>query len=238
MKNTDCITAERNNIRKILEGYRISDYDRLEKISDQSGFPVDFLFDWLIPNGDQEDLSAIFYITHITRNIPNDTTNDNVVEDLKKRSIGVNKTISHLPVELYVKLASLTSIYSYHRGTKTVLFNKAYNLSIKPEDAFEDGSKDTFECNGTVANNYYALVQTILESARTFKCNDSVLDALAKLYHDITTLQDDACNQQNAIDFARSLKSFEPNPSELKNYHRNKLEMSKSPKEFINPMGK
>lgn len=130
-----------------------------------------------------------------------------------------------LPSVMFEELARLTSNYSLHRKTKTVQYNKQQGLLLKPEDAFPDGSKDTFEDNGMVARNYYRLVAKIIEFSEIeithchhkvnndvdgLLCKNDIFCILAKLYCFLTTMSSEACNQQNALGFAELLQFYSP----------------------------
>ncbi len=130
-----------------------------------------------------------------------------------------------LPSVMFEELARLTSNYSLHRKTKTVQYNKQQGLLLKPEDAFPDGSKDTFEDNGMVARNYYRLVAKIIEFSEIERtqchhkvnndvdgllCKNDIFCILAKLYCFLTTMSSEACNQQNALEFAELLQLYSP----------------------------
>lgn len=198
---------------KILEGYKRCDPDRLAAIADHMGIPVELLIgEYLIQNVTEEDIIEVQNAIESTKEEHPEAAPDPIIISLRTAAID-SSSLTTLPNDIYQELARLTSDYSDHYHTRTVYF-RANALEIKPEDGCQDSSKDTYEDNGPVAENYLNLIAAIVRIARDEGETNPIFLTLAKLYQCLTTLSSNACNQKNAVEFARSLEEHAP-PSHL-----------------------
>ena len=214
-KKSTNITEELNKkaeeLVKLLKDYEKCDHDFIDLIVDISGYPLETIFQILTNNPENEDLT---YIEAAISSARAQTTvvavQDTTISDLRTLSKSIiDPSEFRLSSLIYNKLGKLLASYSSHRGTHTVYFRNN-KVDIRPSDAYQDGSKDTFEDNGRVADNYLKLLNAIVDFARETNKEDFTFKILAKLYSSLTTLSDDACNQQNAIDFASILIQYAP----------------------------
>lgn len=200
------ITAE--NLINILEGYRKCDPDRLTAIAGYIGVPEEYLMNEYIREATEEDINDVQEAINSTKEEHTEAISDTIITYLRTAAID-DSHLTPLPDNIYKQLAKLTSDYSYHHHTKTVYFrNNA--LEIKPEDGYPDSSKDTYVDNGPVAENYIKLITAIIDIARNEEKESVIFPTLAKLFQHITTLSANACNQENAVDFARVLEEYAP----------------------------
>ena len=105
--------------------------------------------------------------------------------------------LSKLPVHVFCSLAEGTEKWSEHHGKKTVTFRRGV-LLVNRARAEHDSKFDNYIDNGPVAVSYYKLVQSLLGHARLAKEAGAteLFSVLAHLYRHLTTLKDDACNQE------------------------------------------
>lgn len=200
------IVAESQRITGILQGYQICDCNRLEQIAEFVGVPQNFLMNDYFDdkNLSMEDIQIVLEAIQATADTVELAEANALTFHVTKSSLENLKLSS----ELYTRIAELLSLYSEHCNTKTVKFRKG-KMKISPVDAYESSSKDTYNDNGIVAKSYYNLVSYIVDVSRDKK-NEQYLTVLSKLYRTITTLSEDACNQQNAFDIALVLEQFNP----------------------------
>ncbi len=204
----------RDKLLAILRGYENCDFDRLESIANHLGVTVDFLMHGYLSGEEvtEDDIEAVTAAISATKdNLLPITIGDNFVHMLKstKPPCAEEDETTKLPRDIFNILGELVSIYSAHRKTKTVYFKNG-SLRICPEDAFPDSGKDTYEENGIVAQRYHSLLSAIVAIARNSSNDCSWFGILGLLYRTITSLSEDACNQQNAVDIARVLFQYQP----------------------------
>ncbi len=213
-------TAERSEaLLTILRGYEKCDRDFMDKISDDSGYPIETIFSILENNPDEDDIKYLEDIISSIKEKAPILAQDTTISDLKYTIRETDLSGIKLPPVIYTELGKLVSAYSGHRKTQTVYF-RDFKLDIKPDDAFQDGGKDTFEDNGVVAQNYMKLLEAIIDFSRQATTVNPYFPILAKLYQHLTTLSSEACNQQNAIDLAQVLEEYTPSLQELQDYKR------------------
>jgi hypothetical protein len=195
----------------------------LEIASNALEIDVSFWKHWRIDEVTPEDLQlAEDLVSHLRDLYPSlfqeEKKSNDVASSIKKSPMQILRELKNndldqsarLATSIYEELAHLTARYSVHRKTQTVYYRN-HRLEIKPEDAFSDGSKDTFEDNGIVSQHYLAIIKAILIFVSENEEDEEICIILSKLYTFISTLSDDACNQQNAIEFGQYLLSFAPN---------------------------
>lgn len=211
-------TAEQaEELNKIIQNFAQNNPEALEEVSTSLGVDVGLWGVWTSGGITQEDLDlANELVTQLQekhsktpRELTDISTSRSTVSLLKECHDDFDGSENQLPNYIYEELAKLTSSYSLHHKTKTVHFRNK-KLEVTPDEAYQDGGKDTFKDNGPVAQNYYNLISSIIKHAEEFDPESPIFSILSKLYCFLTTLSSEACNQQNALEFAGLLQTFSP----------------------------
>lgn len=131
----------------------------------------------------------------------------------KKRSKACREITYPLSNDTFSELAALTSEYSEHARTRTVIWCGGV-LQVRRSDACTDSRLDTFRDNGPVARAYVKLLDALLRhAAESKKSGSEDLLTLGLLYRLLTSQTHEACNQENAAEFGELLLLCNPTTS-------------------------